>query len=241
MATFADLATDALLDLGVIAAGETPDTDDLLNALRAMNRLVDQWAAERLNIYTVTATTWPIVSGTQDYTVGAGGDINVPRPIYVDRVTFSYLPSTIAIELPLGKLTDNDWAGVTLKTLTSTLPRSFYYNPTFPLGMLKLWPIPVSPPSALTGVLYAPEQIGEFLAINTVVSLPPGYRRMIVKNLAVEMAASYQRNLAPELMMAASEAKSVVKRSNVKMQDMSFDNAATGAAIARSYYIRTGE
>lgn len=241
MATFTDLATDALTDLGVIAAGETPETDDITNALRAMNRLLDQWAAERLNIYTVTATDWSIVSGTQTYSVGAGATVNIPRPIYIDHITFKYTPATIPIELPMQKLTDDEWAAQPIKTLTSTLPQAFYYNPTYPLGTLKLWPIPTNPPSALTGTLYAPQQVGEFAAVTTVVSLPPGYRRMIVKNLAVEMAPSYQRNLPQELRDAAVDAKSVVKRSNVHMTDMLFESGALGSAVPHTYYIRSGE
>lgn len=243
MATFRDLANDALLDLGVLAAGEVGSNDDLTNALRAMNRLIDQWAAERLTIYTVTATQCTLVDGTQTYTVGAGGDFNVPRPTYIDHVTFKYTPAggTFPIELPLSKFTDDEWAAQTIKTLTSTLPRGVYYNPTYPLGTIKFWPIPTSPPATLYATLYAPEQVGEFTDLNTVVSLPPGYRRFIVKNLAVELAPSYQRNVAPEIMMAASESKQAVKVSNVHMRELVLDTSAFGKAAVKPYYIRTGE
>ncbi len=241
--TFQDLAIDALTDLGVLAAGEPAETDDLLTALRAMNRLIDQWAAERLNIYTVTETTWSIVSGTQTYTVGSGGVVNIPRPTYINKINYRYTPtgSTVQIDFPMSKFTDDEWASQTLKLLQSTLPRAFYYNPTYPLGTLTLWPIPVSPPAPLTGVLYAPQQVGEFTALSTLVDLPPGYRRMIVKGLAVELAAAYQRNLPDELRQHAEEAKSVVKRSNLHLMDMSFDNAVLGSASARTYYIRSGD
>ena len=136
-------------------------------------------------------------------------------------------------------MTDDEWARTTLKTLQSTLPQQFYYNPTFPLGTLTLWPVPVSPPAPLTGVLYAPEQIGEFTALNTVIDLPPGYRRMIVKGLAVELAASYQRNLAPELVQAAIDSEYIVKRSNVRLNEMSFDSSVLDGG-SHGYYIRSG-
>ena len=237
--TFADIATDALLDLGVVAAGETPTSDDLNNALRAMNRQLDQYAAERLQIYTVTASTCTIVSGTQTYTLGAGGDVNVVRPTYLERVTYTFTPpgGTYPVEFPLIPMTDRDWEAQPLKTMQSTLPLNYYYNPTFPLGTLKLWPIPTSPPATLTLTVYAPQQVGEFTALSTVIALPPGYRRMLVKNLAVEMAPSYQRNVAPELQRAADDSKGAVKASNVRMSDMSFDPACLGMGTPNSMFM----
>ena len=62
MATLRDLETDALLDLGVLAEGETATAAQLEDARRAINRLIDQWAAERLTIDTVPATTWATAS-----------------------------------------------------------------------------------------------------------------------------------------------------------------------------------
>lgn len=245
MATLQDIANDALLDLGVLAAGEVGDADDLENARRAANRLVDQAAAERLFIYSITATRWNIVSGTQAYTVGSGGDINVTRPSFIDRVTFQYTApgTTFPVELPMGMMSDALWQAEPIKTLTSTLPSRCYYNPTFAnsLGTLYLHPTPVSPPAQLIGTLYAPEQIGEFASLSTVINLPPGYRRWLVKSLAVEMAASYQRNLPPDILQAASEAKSVVKASNVRMYDLMLDRSVLGGAGAvPGYYIRSG-
>ena len=240
--TFRVLATDSLADLGVLAAGETPDEGDLDFCRRAFNRQLDQYAAERLQIYTVTATTWTIVADgiTQSYTVGSGGDINIPRPIYVNHVTFKYTPQSLPIEIPLRSYDDDEWALLTIKTLTSSLPTGFYYNPTYPFATLSLWPIPVSPPGNLTGVLYAPEQIGEILSVNTIISLPPGYRRMIVKNLALEVAPNYQRNVAPELRQAAEESMGVVKQSNSRVPQMDL-TGGMGDRLRGAYYIRTGQ
>lgn len=225
MADVRDVCTQALRELGVIAADETPTASDILTAIAALNRLLDQWAAERLMIYTTSRTTFALVSGTQTYTVGASGNFNVARPVRIDHFTIYDDTAAIPDEVSLEELTDDAYALIRQKTATSTEPIYFYYNPTFPLGTLFLWPAPTS--DDLTGVLYAPQQVSEFAetaaGLDTAISLPPGYRRMLVKNLAMEMAPSFERSPTQELKDQAADSKSIVKLANVRMMDMPVD------------------
>lgn len=221
MADVRNIVADALRELGVLAAGEVATADDALSGLAALNRLVDQWAAERLMIYQQTRTVGTVTSGTQTYTVGTGGVVNVARPVYLDWVRFQDTSESPTQEYPLTELTDDAWAQVAQKTLTATLPIYYYYNPTFATGTISLWPVPTS--TTLQLVVYAPQQVAEFAGLNTAISLPPGYRRMLVKNLALEMAPSYERPAQPELIQQAIESKTVVKRANTRIRDLSFD------------------
>jgi len=231
MATARDVVTDALRELGVLAAGEVASADDELSGLSALNRLIDQWAAERLTIYTITRTTYALVSGTQNYTVGSGGNFNVARPVFVDHVRLLDTAVSPTLESGLVPFTDDAWALVTQKALTSTEPTNYYYNPTFPLGTLTLWPVPTG--TTLTGVLYAPQQVAELANLNTAISLPPGYRRMLVKNLALEMSPSYERPSSVDLRVQAAESKMVVKQANVRLMDMTLDPAYLGTSSGR--------
>lgn len=242
MATVRDVAIDALTELGVLAAGETIPADEAAAVLRAVNRMVDQMAAERLAIYTVTRNTWTITaSNLTPYTVGTGGTINIARPVYVEAVCFvdTSLPKPVEFP-PLVQYTDDEWQRVSIKALTSTYPRACYYNPTFPLGTLNLWPIPTV--ATLQGILYAPQAVTEFASLDTTVSLPPGYRRMLVKNLAMEMAPSYEKQPHPLLVQQASESKATVKRSNVRPSEIQFgaDVRQVGHGQYSAYSIRTG-
>jgi hypothetical protein len=226
MATVRDCVTDALRELGVLAAGEVASADDEIAGLAALNRLVDMWAAERLQIYTNSRNLFTIVSGTADYEVGpttVTGCI-MPFPMFVEHV--NYLDSAInpSLEYQLQPLTNDAWARVPIKTLQSPRPTCYYWNATFPLGTLTLWPVPTA--ATLQGVLYAPEQVAEFSGLSTTIVLPPGYRRMIVKNLAVELSPSYERPASQELTRQAMESVSVVKRSNIQLMDMQIELAA---------------
>ena len=50
---------------------------------------------------------------------------------------------------------------------------------------------------------------------------------------------SYQRNLAPELVQAAIDSEYIVKRSNVRLNEMSFDSSVLDGG-SHGYYIRSG-
>ena len=221
MATVLDLTTVALKEIGVLAAGEVPNSEDAADALAALNRLIDQWAAERLQIYTITRTPWTIVSGTQNYAVGTGVTVNVARPVYVEHV--SYLDTTLSPnqEIPLGELTDAGYQQTSVKALTGSAPTSFYYNPTYPTGTISLFPVPTS--STLQGVLYSPVAVARFAATSDTVALPPGYEEMIVTSLALRLATPYGRQPDPMLLDRQREARAIVKRSNWRPADLSFD------------------
>ena len=241
MATVRDIITDALREIGVLASSETPTADDATFALNAFNRQIDANAAESLLIFTNTRTTCPMVVAQQNYSVGAGGDINIPWPVFPQHIHFQDTAFTPSREWPLQLLTNDAWANVTIKSLTSTTyPVWAYYNATYPLGTIQLWPIPQK--TGLELVFYAPQQVSEFADLNSAISLPPGWRRFLTKNLALELCPSYERPASEELKDAARESKAVVKRSNIQQQDMKMDAGALcqGSGAANGYWIYTG-
>jgi hypothetical protein len=221
MATVLDVVTGSLVDLGVNAAGETPVAADADGALAALNDLIDQWATEGLMLPWVTRTEKVLAANDGQYTVGSGGDINIARPVHINDIRLLLTDPTPDFELPLIRLTDEAYAAIPEKALTAPQPTAWYYNPTFSSGLatLDFWPIPTL--STLKAVLYVPTAVTSFSALSTTVSLPPAWARMLRKNLARELAPSYKIQPEPELIRQASESLSAVKRSNVRMSDLS--------------------
>lgn len=231
MATVLDLATDSLLELGVLAAGETAAAGDGAFALRALNRMVNAWKAERVFIYQTTRTEWTISANNGSYTVGSGGNVNILRPVKIDGISILETSATPDYETPLRIMTDADYRAITSKAQTSDQPEAAWYNLTYPLATIELWPVPTS--ATLRGVLYAPQAVDEFAAITTTVSLPPAYERMIVKNLALELAPAYRAEVSPLLLEQARDSLAVVLRANRRLVDMTFD---PGAAMHGASY-----
>lgn len=237
MATVNDLVKASLQRIGVLAASETPSAEDATLGLTRINELLDQWAAENLQIYTYTRTVFTITSGTATYNVGSGQTVNMTRPASPTLINHVYFQDTSVsptIEYTLSPLTEDAYALIPQKDLTSPFPTSWYYNPTYPNGTLIFWPVPTK--TTLQGVVYAPTPVGQFTALTSTLSLPPGYRRMIEAALAIELCADFGVQPSPVLVEAAKNAKTVVERNNKRLMDMSVDAAALIQGWDHTYY-----
>lgn len=232
--TWAGLITNALKRINVIQAGGSITAADLDDGFTQLQEWVDYLALERLMIPYVLRTTWTITStkGTlaSPYTVGSGGDINVAKPVYVEWVRFQDTSVSPTLEYRLSPLTDDAWAQLPQKNLTSTLPTSYYYNPawqdgTTNYGSLYLWPVPTQ--ANLQGVLYAPSAVPTPINATDTIVLPAGYQWFIQENLAVKFASTFRENLPPDpqLIQSAREAKDRIKSANVRLADLSLDRA----------------
>ena len=222
--TVSELITASLQDLRVLQVGETVSANDAAYALARLNDWINGLATEGLTVYSQARTTWTI-STAASYTIGAGGVINCARPtgpMGVTNVGFQDTSVSPTIEYNLGPLlTEDAYAGIAQKALTSVYPQAMYYNPTFTsgLGLIYLWPIPTS--TTLQGVIYTPVPVAEFAAISDTISLPPGYRRFLRTGLAKEIASAFDAPLTPDLQQAAMESKADIKRANVRLLDLS--------------------
>lgn len=226
MATIGDVITSSLQDLGLISASESPVADDSALALSRVNDWIDGLATQGLTVYTTnTRTTWTLVSGTASYTVGPTGDVTCIRPIspnHIANIGYEDTSLSPAQEYLVGRpLTDDAYAAISQKSQTSTYPASFYYDPTFSasLGTLIPWPVPTG--GSLSGVIYTPTPVSEFSALTDVILLPPGYRRFYRTSLALELAPSFSVIPSPVLERIAIDSATDVKRSNVRVSDLS--------------------
>lgn len=179
---------------------------------------------------------WDTLSLSQTLTNVITPTIQIPRPLYIETVNLLNTNVSPTLETPLNKLDAAGWSRVPLKDQTSTYPTDWHYmpglptptfsrNPTFPFGILHLWPVPTG--SGLQIAIYAATQITQFAGLASAISLPPGYEEFIVTNLAVRLCEPFERVPKPSLIARAKEARAIVKRSNAPgaQTDMSFDAA----------------
>ena len=240
MATARDYITSSLKEIGVLGEGESPTAEQAADGLEAINDIIDQYAAIRLQIYSITRSTWTIVSGTGTYTVGSGGDVNIARPVYIEKIHYQDTSTTPTTEYQMSPLTDDAWANLAQRDLTSLLPSVWYYNPSYPLGTLIFYPVPTS--STLEGVIYHPVAITELSSLDTTISVPPGYRRLFKKHLALDLCNPYDVSPPPGLAEEVEQGLSVVKTANFRMMDLSVDAGALcqDYGLWRRYSIITG-
>lgn len=68
-----DIITDALEDIGVIGAGDTPVADDIDACARKMNMMVKAWMARGVHLWAIDEATLFLGVGTASYSLGATG------------------------------------------------------------------------------------------------------------------------------------------------------------------------
>jgi hypothetical protein len=215
----------ALLQIGVIAQGESVEASLSADAFSRLNELVDAWATQRLTQRTVTQATTGIVASQASYTVGLTGDFNIARPTFLDSCALLLTNTTPNTELPLSPMTEMAYQAIAQKTLTNSQPTSWYYEASSPLGTITLWPVPTDASNDL--VIYVSDQLAAFTTQTASVTLTPGYARALRLALAVEMAPECGRAVSDQLRFMAADALGDLKRLNVSMADLSMDPALT--------------
>lgn len=232
MSTVGDLITDALQDIGAVAIDEAPTTSEMNAAFRKLNNMIDTWSTESLMVYNITENVFPLTSGQQVYTLGTGGDFNIPRPPKIDLV---YARDGDGNDYNMINTSSPDqYASIISKYTTSSIPQLLYDDGGYPLKNITLWPVPSDPQYSL--VLWVWGVIAAFGAINDTIVLPPGYYLALEYNLAVLLAPSFGRKASEDLTSLALSSKAQVKRINTDVKMMGYDTTLIGAPAVFNWY-----
>lgn len=233
MSTVRDLITDALMELAVIDPTEALDADKAAYGLRVLNRMIQKWNTDQLMVYTLNRQN-PVnfVASQQAYTVGTGGNINIPRPAKINMI--SRLLST-GVETALHLYTDEEWRDVAVKSTAAAYPTGVWIANNVPLNTLYFWPIPTDATASI--VLYTWGLTTDFANINATVTFPPGYEEAIVTNLAIALSNAFGTQPSPSLVMRARDAKKQIESLNVDPIYLStdFPSRNSGNRAIRSF------
>lgn len=211
--TARDVCTAALQEFGGVGAGETPSKEDATFALDKLNRLLDNWNADRGTIYAAAFLTFPLTPNLSPHTIGPSqtSTFDVPmRPVSIEDA--GLILTNVQPNVRLGiRLRDAAWwATQTVKSLATTIPTDLYYEPDWPDGSLFFWPVPT--------VAYSVElQVRTLLAnvdFEDSFSLPPGYRDAITLTLAEMLVTPLGKPMPPQLPAQAAAARARIQSNN---------------------------
>ena len=224
MTTALQLVTSSLRKLGAVAAGEALDADEQSDALAALNQILESWNLKGLALFRRENAAYTLVPSQQAYSVGSGADFDGARPITLH----SAFVTRGGIDYPLAVLTQAQWNDILQKSTQSEIPEGVYYEPTFPAGTMRFWPVPIE---ALTVTLAIDMQLAAVADINDDLAFPPGYERALLYALAVDLAPEYPAvTLSQSVIDTADEALADIKRANnTQQQPATFDFALAGA------------
>lgn len=224
MATALDLITSAARLINVVASGETLPLSEANDGLFVLNDMIDSWNAQRLAIFTTRSEDFPLILGQQSYTMGPGGDFDTARPARIDAMSaiLLYPDPNNPIEEPITMFSVQDWqTQVPIKKVNSSWPQICYDDGGFPLRTLNFWPIPNNQPNNKVRIYSWQALAAQTLAAQ--VSFPPGYKKALRYNLAVDLAAEFSAPVPAVVAAEAISSLAIVKSINCPPLQMRSD------------------
>jgi hypothetical protein len=78
-----EILTQSFGDLGIVSANAPMTPEMASDGLKRLNNMVSSWRTQFGTVLAVERTIFPIVADKQTYTIGLGGDFNVPKPVTI--------------------------------------------------------------------------------------------------------------------------------------------------------------
>ena len=224
-----DLIAAAMRSAGTLASGETPPSAEVNDAQLMLNQMLEAWGTENLNIFTLTRNTFNFVASQQAYTLGTGGNFNIARPANIEYVSYLYNANPAQpLENRIKMYSDQEWADIPIKDVPNVLPEGVYDDGGFPFRTLNYWPIPND--SSVQTIIGSWTPLTQFTDLVTDNTFPPGYIDAIKYNLALRIAADFNRPINPAIALFAKEGIARIKGLNVQPVKVKMDPIVSGGA-----------
>lgn len=195
--------------LGVLPSGSNPTVSETADCLIALNGLLEAFRLDKLLVYSVDDQSLAMVAGTSSYTIGSGGTLDTTRPVKLDN---AYMRNGTT-DYPVTILTSAQWDAIEDKTTTGSIVEYAYYDADYPLGTLKVWPVPTSTDSLYLS-FWTP--LTALTSADVSVSLPPAYERMLAFSLAIEIAPEFGTAASPDIIGIAKSTRAAIRVINMK-------------------------
>lgn len=204
--TLTAACNSAMQELGDLDSGEGLSAQQITDALGVAGapgyaqRLIDSWSTDRLmaahcQITTVTMT------GASAYAVGS------PAPAAVESAAIN---TSAGPTLPVGVVNAIQWEGIENRERISPEVRFLFYDRS---GFLHVSPMP--PSGTLEYTWWA--ALPQFVDATTPLAMDPGYARMFVLSLAMEMAAQFSSQPSESMVANYRQARDSIRTLNASI------------------------
>ena len=227
-----DIINGSLRLIGVLAEGETPSSETANDALVILNELIQSWSTESLSIFSTQDQIFTWTSGNISRTLGPSGNFVGQRPIQLDDSTYFRDPAS-GISFGIKIISQQQYNGIAVKTVTSTYPQVMWVNMTYPDIEMYVYPVPTK---ALEFHFVSFEPLTEATALASEMAFPPGYLRAFRYNLACELAPEFGVEPSRQVQRIAMTAKRTLKRINHPDGLMSIPYSIVGTRQRYSIY-----
>lgn len=190
----------SLRKIGAIASGETPDNEELQDALESLQVMLRAWATKRILVHASTQESFSLVSGTASYSWGSGGTITTARP---HSVISAFVRDSGNTDHLVDIVSEGKYKAYSNKAVTGR-PEAAFYLPSYPLGYLYMWPTPEDAEAVWITTLKPFTETSSFDSMFSSLAFPTDYEEPIIYNLAVRLAPEYGKSIPAEVAAIAS-------------------------------------
>ena len=206
--TVLDLIKSSLRLLGVLAAGETPDSAMSNDANSILTLLLEEWQNEGL-VSLTEQQSFSVTSGTLNYTIGSGETWDGNKPLDILAAT---LRDSDGYDTDLKIIGEKEYLAIHDKDLSAKSTKLFYL-PSNSTGTVYLYG---QPDANYTIILLSQAAFTIYEDLNTTINLPSGYLQALRYNLAVEIAPEYEKTPSDWIVRQSIEKLAKIKRTNSK-------------------------
>lgn len=200
-----NIITSAAKKIGVVFKSEALDADEANDGLISLNDMLDTWSNDDLATVSDTLESFPLTTAAS-YTIGVGGNFNTVRPINISSVVVR----VGNIDYTLDPITlDQYQEDIALKSIQSPIPKFYNYDNGYPLGTFRIYYVP----NGGTLYLQSSKPLSNISALTTIIDLPPGWKRALIYNLAIELAPEYGAEVSAIVQQNAKTSLGAIKRS----------------------------
>lgn len=178
--TNAEICTDALRKLGVVAIDEPASGYDIEVARRGLERMLKGWQNAGYNL-------WTVASQSVAVTTGAEHTLDPVRPVSIESVRFK----VGGIETPMSQMTRSEYDRQPQK-LAKGRPTSWYYDRQREAARLYVWPVLATTNGETLEITYTRE-IAD-VVLTEAADVPGEWYEAVVYCLADRLSEDYDVN-----------------------------------------------
>jgi len=218
--TAQDIIVNSMIEVGALAQGETPASNDAAYVFGKANRLSSQWSTRSLFIWTVRSDRYTLIPSQRSYTIGRapGADFVADRPLGprepgngIKNANIVLTSVSPEVRVPLRLLDDDEWASIWVLDVPTTLPVALYNDGAYPNSTLYLWGWPTQ---ANDLELFTNQQLPQFPDLVTPIELATGYEEAFILTLAESIGPAFGQPITADLRENARRARAAIQSLN---------------------------
>jgi hypothetical protein len=228
-----DIVNLALKTANVVGVGQSALAEDTNDVFNMLNMMLAQWQRRRYMVYNLETIGIP-ATGAISYTIGVGQQFNITRPVKIESAYIRMQGgSTLPVDYPLQVLrAQEDYDRISIKTLNA-FPQYIYYDTTFPVGNIYVWPVPNNQYQIFVTVMV---QLQSFQNLSDQIVLPPEYLDAMQWNLADRITAMYGMPQNPQITKYAEASMRAIEEVNSQIPLLHMPVALRGKSGAYNIY-----